>query len=116
MPVDVGLAKLSNDLIAGGIVAYALGFLGFAIDAAYGNHAPGAAKPAPAEAAVARVPAMAGAASSASSAPTPTDVDAADAAARDLIGVTQDSFGQALEEYKARHAKPKAGRRRAKSA
>ena len=78
MPVDVGLAKLSNDLIAGGIVAYALGFLGFAIDAAYGNHAPGAAKPAPADAAVARVPAMAGAVSGA---PTPTHADAASAAA-----------------------------------
>ncbi|WP_439540134.1 GntR family transcriptional regulator [Sphingomonas sp.] len=43
------------------------------------------------------------------------DGDAADAAARSLIGVTQDSFGQALEEYKARHAKPKSGRRRAKA-
>ena len=41
--------------------------------------------------------------------------DAADAAARELIAVTQDSFGQALEEYKVRHAKPKPGRRRAKS-
>ena len=40
--------------------------------------------------------------------------DAADAAARELIAVTQDSFGQALAEYKARHAKPKPGRRRAK--
>ena len=43
------------------------------------------------------------------------DGDAADAAARELIGVTQSSFGQALEEYKARHAKPKPGRRRAKA-
>lgn len=43
------------------------------------------------------------------------DGDAADAAARDLIGVTQESFGRALEEYKARHAKPKPGRRRAKA-
>lgn len=41
--------------------------------------------------------------------------DAADAAARDLIGVTQSSFGRALEEYKARHVKSKAGRRRTKS-
>jgi hypothetical protein len=40
--------------------------------------------------------------------------DAADAVARDLIGVTQNSFGRALEEYKARHAKPKPSRRRAK--
>ena len=39
MPVDVGLAKLSNDLINGGIVAYSVAFLGFALDAAYGNHA-----------------------------------------------------------------------------
>ncbi len=43
------------------------------------------------------------------------DGDAADASARDLIGVTQASFGRALEEYKARHAKPKPGRRRAKA-
>jgi DNA-binding GntR family transcriptional regulator len=43
------------------------------------------------------------------------DGDAADASARDLIGVTQESFGRALEEYKARHAKPKPGRRRAKA-
>ncbi|MBD3734179.1 GntR family transcriptional regulator [Sphingopyxis sp. SE2] len=43
------------------------------------------------------------------------DGDAADAAARDLIGVTQESFGRALEEYKARHAKPKPGRRKAKA-
>jgi cytochrome c-type biogenesis protein CcsB len=42
--VDVGLAKLSNDLIAGGIVAYSLGFLGYALDAAYGNHARTSAK------------------------------------------------------------------------
>jgi len=42
------------------------------------------------------------------------DGDAADAVARDLIGVTQNSFGRALEEYKARHAKPKPSRRRAK--
>jgi cytochrome c-type biogenesis protein CcsB len=38
--VDVGLARLSNELIAGGIAAYSLGFLGYAIDAAFGNHAP----------------------------------------------------------------------------
>ena len=42
------------------------------------------------------------------------DGDAADAVARDLIGVTQNSFGRALEEYKARHAKTKPSRRRAK--
>jgi cytochrome c-type biogenesis protein CcsB len=40
VPVDVGLAKLSNDLISGGVVVYSLAFLGFAVDAAYGNHAP----------------------------------------------------------------------------
>jgi len=38
--VDVGLARLSNELIAGGIAAYSLGFLGYALDAAFGNHAP----------------------------------------------------------------------------
>jgi cytochrome c-type biogenesis protein CcsB len=38
--VDVGLATLSNELIAGGIAAYSLGFLGYAVDAAFGNHAP----------------------------------------------------------------------------
>jgi cytochrome c-type biogenesis protein CcsB len=38
--VDVGLARLSNELIAGGIAAYSLGFLGYAIDSAFGNHAP----------------------------------------------------------------------------
>lgn len=43
------------------------------------------------------------------------DGNAADAAARDLIGVTQESFGRALEEYKARHAKPKPGRRKSKA-
>jgi len=38
--VDVGLATLSNELIAGGIAAYSLGFLGYAVDSAFGNHAP----------------------------------------------------------------------------
>ena len=67
MPVDVGLAKLSNDLIAGGIVAYAVGFLGFAVDAAFGNHAATdrvgyrTSKRAATAAVAARVPAMAGA-------------------------------------------------------
>ena len=37
MPVDVGLARLSNDLIAGGIVAYSVAFLGFALEAAFGE-------------------------------------------------------------------------------
>ncbi len=41
--------------------------------------------------------------------------DAADATARALIGVTQNSFGSALEEYKVRHAKPRPARRRAKA-
>ena len=40
MGVDVGLARLSNELIAGGIAAYSLGFLAYAVDAAFGNHAP----------------------------------------------------------------------------
>lgn len=43
------------------------------------------------------------------------DGDGADMTARSLIAVTQDSFGQALDEYKARHAKPKPGRRRARA-
>jgi cytochrome c-type biogenesis protein CcsB len=38
--VDVGLGKLSNDLIAGGIATYSLAFLAYAVDAAFGNHAP----------------------------------------------------------------------------
>lgn len=42
------------------------------------------------------------------------EADAADLAARELIAVTQDSFGQAFEEYKARRTKVKPGRRRAK--
>jgi cytochrome c-type biogenesis protein CcsB len=40
MAVDVGLGKLSNDLIAGGIATYSLAFLAYAVDAAFGNHAP----------------------------------------------------------------------------
>ncbi|MGH8890489.1 MAG: c-type cytochrome biogenesis protein CcsB, partial [Acidothermaceae bacterium] len=73
MPVDVGLAKLSNDLIAGGIVAYALGFLGFAVDAAFGNHAPASrgfrrtSSGAASAAVAAKVPAMAGASAGAAS-------------------------------------------------
>lgn len=43
------------------------------------------------------------------------DGDAADASARELIDVTQNSFGRALEEYKARRAKSKPGRRPAKA-
>ena len=39
MDVNIGLARLSNDLIAGGIAAYSLAFLGYAVDAAFGNHA-----------------------------------------------------------------------------
>ncbi len=67
MPVDVGLAKLSNDLINGTVVAYALALLGYAIDAAYGNHAaPATATTAVTAAAPAaeRVPALVGASSS----------------------------------------------------
>jgi cytochrome c-type biogenesis protein CcsB len=41
--VDVGLARLSNDLIVGGIAAYSVAFLGYAIDAAFGNHVPAVA-------------------------------------------------------------------------
>jgi cytochrome c-type biogenesis protein CcsB len=41
--VDVGLARLSNELIAGGIAAYSVAFLGYAVDAAFGNHAPSVA-------------------------------------------------------------------------
>ncbi|HEY8728857.1 MAG TPA: c-type cytochrome biogenesis protein CcsB [Acidothermaceae bacterium] len=40
MDVNIGLARLSNDLIAGGIGAYSLAFLGYAVDAAFGNHLP----------------------------------------------------------------------------
>lgn len=40
MDVNVGLARLSNDLIAGGIATYSLAFLGYAVDAAFGHHAP----------------------------------------------------------------------------
>jgi cytochrome c-type biogenesis protein CcsB len=38
--VDVSLSRLSNELIAGGIAAYSVAFLGYAVDAAFGNHAP----------------------------------------------------------------------------
>lgn len=41
--------------------------------------------------------------------------DAADMAARDLIAVTQDSFSEALAEYKARLIKAKTGRRRTRA-
>ncbi len=41
--------------------------------------------------------------------------DEADAVARALIAVSQTSFAVALEEYQARHSKPKPGRRRAKA-
>ncbi|PKB13575.1 DNA-binding GntR family transcriptional regulator [Novosphingobium kunmingense] len=40
------------------------------------------------------------------------EADAADAAARALIAVTQDRFAAAFEEYKAQRTKAKAGRRR----
>ena len=55
MAVDVGLARLSNDLIAGGIVAYSVAFLGFALDAAFGE---GFDKKASATAKLAAVPAQ----------------------------------------------------------
>ena len=63
MGVDVGLARLSNELIAGGIAAYSLGFLGYAIDAAFGNHAPVLPEEKAARLEV-RVPALVGGASS----------------------------------------------------
>jgi GntR family transcriptional regulator, rspAB operon transcriptional repressor len=43
------------------------------------------------------------------------EADAADMAARELIAVTQDSFAQALEEYKIRHAKTKPRDRRTRA-
>lgn len=43
------------------------------------------------------------------------EADAADAAARELIAVTQESFAQALEEYKTLHRKAKPGRRRSRA-
>jgi len=62
VPVDVGLARLSNDLIAGGIVGYSIAFLGFALDAAFGEgfdkRSLAAAKPA---AVPAQAPALVGA-------------------------------------------------------
>jgi cytochrome c-type biogenesis protein CcsB len=73
MPVDVGLAAASNDLIAAGIVAYALGFLGFAVDAAYGNHASRTAQPSASATSTVRVPAMVGAGGSAQPVPAPTE-------------------------------------------
>jgi cytochrome c-type biogenesis protein CcsB len=42
VPVDVGLARLSNQLVNGATVAYSLAFLGYAIETAYGTHARGA--------------------------------------------------------------------------
>lgn len=42
--------------------------------------------------------------------------DEADSAARRLIGITQASFGKALEEYRERHMGAKTKRRRAKTA
>jgi cytochrome c-type biogenesis protein CcsB len=39
VPVDVGLSNVSNNLINGAVVAYAVALLGYAVDAAYGNHA-----------------------------------------------------------------------------
>jgi hypothetical protein len=58
VPVDVGLSNVSNNLINGAVVAYAVALLGYAVDAAYGNHATQAA--ATPVAVGARVPAMAG--------------------------------------------------------
>jgi cytochrome c-type biogenesis protein CcsB len=62
VPVDVGLARLSNDLIAGGIVAYSVGFLSFALDAAFGEGFDKRASATAKQAAVpAQVPALVGA-------------------------------------------------------
>jgi cytochrome c-type biogenesis protein CcsB len=57
--VDVGLSNVSNNLINGAVVAYAVALLGYAVDAAYGNHAAQAVSTAATVGA--RVPAMAGA-------------------------------------------------------
>jgi cytochrome c-type biogenesis protein CcsB len=73
--VDVGLARLSNELIAGGIAAYSLGFLGYAIDAAFGNHAPLLPDEKAARLDV-RVPVLVGAASRANGAVTTTTTPA----------------------------------------
>lgn len=82
MGVDVGLARLSNELIAGGIAAYSLGFLGYAIDAAFGNHAPLLPDEKAARLDV-RVPALVGGASRASGgAATPTSLPPAGPPAR----------------------------------
>ncbi len=67
MGVDVGLATLSNELIAGGIAAYSLGFLGYAVDSAFGNHAPKLPDEKAARLDV-RVPALVGGASAANGA------------------------------------------------
>lgn len=49
MPVDVGLATTSNQLITGGLVAYSLAFVGYAVRAAFGVRIPDAdAAPTPA--------------------------------------------------------------------
>jgi len=69
--VDVGLARLSNELIAGGIAAYSLGFLGYAIDSAFGNHAPRLPEEKAARLDV-RVPALVGAAARTNGAAAPT--------------------------------------------
>ena len=70
MGVDVGLATLSNELIAGGIAAYSLGFLGYAVDSAFGNHAPQLPDEKAARLDV-RVPALVGGASAANGAAAP---------------------------------------------
>jgi cytochrome c-type biogenesis protein CcsB len=64
--VDVGLGKLSNDLIAGGIATYSLAFLAYAVDAAFGNHVSPAANAARVDV---RVPALVGAESGGRAAP-----------------------------------------------
>ncbi len=64
MQVDVGLAKLSNDLVAGGIITYSLAFLGYAVDAARGVGTPKVQVAQPASAVPAtRVPELVGAGS-----------------------------------------------------
>jgi cytochrome c-type biogenesis protein CcsB len=77
VPVDVGLARLSNDLIAGGIIAYSLGFLGFALDAAFGEGFDKRALATTKSAAVpTQVPALVGASTTSAPPPRREDVPA----------------------------------------
>ena len=84
MPVDVGLARLSNDLIAGGIVAYSVAFLGFALEAAFGEGFDKQASATAKQAIVpAQVPALVGASANDSLPPRTTAAPLARAGAGD---------------------------------